>query len=315
MDAVTGSPEFDHDDPSDQISAILNYCSASLFSVVALVSALHLTYLIAIASRKGVRSIPYHVGLTFLVLFMCVSKALYFFYDPYGLYGRLHRLLALFLSGSNLTCLTSAFYFLALALVRMTQMKLLGKHIVSPLTITLTVICNFSVPLVTDVIVYHYSHLVYLYTVCVAYFVVWGLLYCSAYVIIVVRMHRAISETRKQLQEINTEEISTVGKDGKNKKMERNNPAISNTSKKTAVSTPRQSTSPTKVPRVIKIAAIIAVMMLAQALITMWALTYSLMGYNSPMVVMVSRFLRRLVEIFMGGIIIYVSALPVYRKT
>lgn len=149
----------------------------------------------SLVSRK------YMITVNLMVFIFSITKLLYYAIDPKSINKIMPPLAGNLLNNSSFPALTVGFYMLYVAIRQCTvpNRLLLPVILKTKVIVTFVVIC-FTISYLTDIIVAtgHSMHL--MIVVCQFFYIIWGLVFFSLYIALVITYRRAVQKSRKKME-------------------------------------------------------------------------------------------------------------------
>ncbi len=182
---------------------IHSYFFTTGFGILALLSMILLGKLIVTWRRGGGgSSVPYLTTLTLQTLVLGIGRVVYLGVDAYNLRGKFHVAVGTVLFGIHTATLTSAFLLLFVALLKLTQMRLVRHGLMKWWVIVTIVLTNYVVWIVGDTLTALYENWRPVPYLCDAYYIAWGYSYFGLFVYVFHSFYKASTLNQKSLHQM-----------------------------------------------------------------------------------------------------------------
>ncbi|EDV23930.1 hypothetical protein TrispH2_004633 [Trichoplax sp. H2] len=150
----------------------------------------------------------FYFAINGMLLFLGIVRTCFLIIDPYESANALHRygnetymlpIGSRLLFGLGYPCLTSAFSLIFLAIFNCVRVKVVSPKIHRPVVIIAIVVIHFTIVLVADITTALCGNAKMLLVVCQSFFIIWGVILCTAYLVCGYRILAFTSRNSKTL--------------------------------------------------------------------------------------------------------------------
>ena len=178
-----------------------SYTFGAIFFAIA-VYAVHI--LVKLARSQSRKSRNYFICITVLVLVFGLSRATVLLLEPYSTRRPLQLTpgYGLLLFSLGYPCLTSGFFLINWSLVEVTKLQLLPSVIHKRKVLALVLIIHFIVVVTFDTLFVHFPDTHILLFICRSFFVLWGILLFSGFIVAAMRIQRQVKQTLRTISRL-----------------------------------------------------------------------------------------------------------------
>lgn len=175
------------------------YILGSLFALLAIFA---LANMIQLCRLKGLKSRSYFLALNALMFVLGFTRTIFMFVDAYSHKDTFPQAVTYFLISLSLPCLTSAFYILFSALLKATKLQNISPKLYDIRLLIGIIAFNFILSFTGDMVVGFIFDARILLMVCQGVYVMWGLVFSIAYVVLFQKLYKSTVLNRRSIQQI-----------------------------------------------------------------------------------------------------------------
>ena len=276
------------------------YC-VTIFSGLCALMSLAMIIILSCQSKSLHRG--YYVALSVLILTFSAIRTVTFAMNPYNVTDSFHDSLQNFVINISLPTLTSAFGFLFGAILKTTKFKRVSDRVFKTWVLISVMVFNLVLTIVADVVVGLYLDAGYLHTICACVFAVWGFIFSLLFFYLFFKLYKQVVVDRRKI--FNSNNLSTMGSSVQNSP---------NAMKKDSTRHKQ------KIPVALKITLIAAICFIGISVLNCYTVAKMFlpdklgMGQVGAWAWWTEESIRRLLELIMALIILFVTGLPIMNK-